>query len=91
MNLVNAIKASPRADEIKYVHTGTVAEYGNRTWQHPWGRVGDPLVPSCYDFYAVTKLRAERYVLEAELPNWVSLRQSGILHDNLFKTTWPTA
>ena len=85
VNLVNAIKASPRADEIKYVHTGTVAEYGNRTWQHPWGRVGDPLVPSCYDFYAVTKLRAERYVLEAELPNWVSLRQSGILHDNLFK------
>ena len=85
VNLINAIKASPRANEIKYVHIGTIAEYGNRDWQHPWGRVGDPLLPSAYDFYAVTKLRAERYLLESELPNWVVLRQSGILHDNLFK------
>ncbi|MDE5549136.1 MAG: NAD(P)-dependent oxidoreductase, partial [Clostridia bacterium] len=84
-NLIDAIKESPRANEIKYVHIGTVAEYGNRTWKHPWGRVGDPLVPSVYDFYAITKLRAERYLLEAELPNWVVLRQSGVLHDNLFK------
>ncbi|MDE6189894.1 MAG: NAD(P)-dependent oxidoreductase, partial [Clostridia bacterium] len=84
-NLIDAIKASPRADEIKYVHVGTVAEYGNRNWKHPWGRVGDPLVPSVYDFYAITKLKAERYLLEAELPHWVVLRQSGVLHDNLFK------
>ncbi|MEG1395026.1 MAG: NAD-dependent epimerase/dehydratase family protein [Clostridia bacterium] len=85
VNLVDTIKASPRANDIKYVHIGTVAEYGNRTWQHPWGRVGDPLLPSVYDFYAITKLRAERYVLEAQLPNWVVLRQSGVLHHNLFK------
>lgn len=85
VNLVDTIKESPRANEIKYVHIGTVAEYGNRDWQHPWGRVGDPLLPSVYDFYAITKLRAERYLLEAQLPNWVILRQSGILHDNLFK------
>ena len=84
-NLVDAIKESPRANEIKYVHIGTVAEYGNRNWKHPWGRVGDPLMPSVYDFYAITKLRAERYLLEADLPNWVVLRQSGVLHDNLFK------
>lgn len=84
MQLVDAIKNSPRADQIKYVHIGTVAEYGNRDWRHPWGRVGDPLVPSVYDFYAITKLRAERYVLEAELPHWVVLRQSGVLHHNLF-------
>ena len=84
-NLIDAIKESPRANEIKYVHIGTVAEYGNRNWKHPWGRVGDPLMPSVYDFYAITKLRAERYLLEADLPNWVVLRQSGVLHDNLFK------
>ncbi len=84
-NLVDAIKASPRANEVKLVHIGTVAEYGHRDWRHPWGRVGDPLVPSAYDFYAATKLRAERYLLEADLPNWVVLRQSGVLHDNLFK------
>ena len=85
VNLIDSIKESPRAKEIKYVHVGTIAEYGNRDWKHPWGRVGDPLVPSVYDFYAITKLKAERYLLEAELPNWVVLRQSGVLHDNLFK------
>lgn len=85
VNLVDAIGDDPRANEIKYVHIATVAEYGNRDWQHPWGRVGDPLLPSAFDFYAITKLRAERYVLEKNLPNWVVLRQSGVLHDNLFK------
>ena len=84
-NLVDSIKESGRAEQVKYVHIGTVAEYGNRDWHHPWGRVGDPLLPSCFDFYAVTKLRAERYLLEADLPCWVILRQSGVLHKNLFK------
>ncbi|MEG2084208.1 MAG: NAD(P)-dependent oxidoreductase [Clostridia bacterium] len=84
-NLIDSVKESPRAKDIKYVHIGTVAEYGNRNWKHPWGRVGDPLVPSIYDFYAITKLKAERYLLEAQLPNFVVLRQSGVLHDNLFK------
>ena len=46
VNLIDSIKESPRAKEIKYVHVGTIAEYGNRDWKHPWGRVGDPLVPS---------------------------------------------
>lgn len=82
-NLIDAIKASPRADEIKFVETGTVAEYGNRDFKHPWGRVGDPLMPSAFDFYAITKLRGERYVVESGLKNWVSLRQSGILYDNV--------
>ena len=84
-NLVDAIAESPRANEVKLVHIATVAEYGNRDWQHPWGRVGDPLLPSAFDFYAITKLRAERYLLEKGLPNWAVLRQSGVLHDNLFK------
>lgn len=84
-NLVDAIAESPRAKDIKLVHIATVAEYGNRDWQHPWGRVGDPLLPSAFDFYAITKLRAERYLLEKGLPNWAVLRQSGVLHDNLFK------
>lgn len=82
-NLVDAIKQSKRVNEIKFVTVETVAEYGNRDYQHPWGRVGDPLIVSSYDYYAVTKLRGERYVLEADLPHWVSLRQSGILYDNL--------
>jgi NAD dependent epimerase/dehydratase family. len=97
-NLCDAIVAHPRRDEIKFVEVGTVAEYGNRDYHHPWGRVGDPLLVSAYDFYACTKLRAERHIIESGLKYWVSLRQSGILYDNfmlnnlndglMFHTCW---
>ena len=99
-NLCDAIKENPRADKIKFIEIGTVAEYGNRTYQHPLGRVGDPLIVSAFDFYAVTKLRAERHIIESGLRYWVSLRQSGILYDNfmmanlhdglMFHTCWNT-
>jgi len=84
VRLVDAIKASGRADNIKFVNVATVALYGNRSYKHPWARVGDPLIPSSYDYYAATKLMAERYVLDAELPCFISLRQTAILHHNLF-------
>ena len=100
VNLCDAIKENPRHDEIKFIEIGTVAEYGNRTYQHPWIRVGDPLLVSAFDFYAVTKLRAERHIIESGLRYWVSLRQSGILYDNfmmanlhdglMFHTAWNT-
>lgn len=100
VNLCEAIKENPRADKIKFIEVGTVAEYGNRDYHHPWGRVGDPLIVSAYDFYAITKLRAERHIIESGLKYWVSLRQSGILYDNfmmnnlhdglMFHTCWNT-
>ncbi|MEG1613413.1 MAG: NAD(P)-dependent oxidoreductase [Clostridia bacterium] len=99
-NLCDAIAAHKRCNEIKFIEIGTVAEYGNRDYKHAWGRVGDPLIVSCYDFYACTKLRAERHIIESGLKYWVSLRQSGILYDlfmmnNLndglmFHTCWNT-
>ncbi len=97
-NLCDAIAANPRHDEIKFIEIGTVAEYGNRNFKHAWGRVGDPLIVSAFDFYACTKLRAERHIIESGLKYWVSLRQSGILYDNfmlnnlndglMFHTAW---
>lgn len=69
----------------KLVHISTVALYGHRNYLHPWGRVGDPLLPSVYDYYAVSKLKGERYVLESEVKNFVVLRQTGILHKNMLK------
>ena len=39
-----------------------------------WGRVGDPIKPSMFDYYAVSKVAAERYVIESGLKYWVSLR-----------------
>lgn len=82
--LVNAVKSLPQ--QPKFVHISTVALYGNRDWRHPWGRVGDPLLVSPYDSYAMHKLRGERYLLEAELDCWVVLRQTAMLHANMMKT-----
>ena len=44
-----------------------------------WGRVGDPIKPSLFDYYAVSKIAAERLVIESGLKYWVSLRQTGII------------
>jgi nucleoside-diphosphate-sugar epimerase len=83
-NIVDAIISSARADTIKYVHIATVAMYGNRTYPHVWGRVGDPIISSDYDVYSLYKLKAERYVLDSGIKNFVSLRQTGILHKYMF-------
>ncbi|NLY81546.1 MAG: NAD-dependent epimerase/dehydratase family protein [Clostridiales bacterium] len=79
-NIVKAIKSQPNPDLIKLVYIGTIAETGNRSVPVHWGRIGDPIVPSLYDYYAVSKIAAERLVIESALKNWVSLRQTGILH-----------
>lgn len=79
-NIVDAIKASGRQDEIKLVHISTVAVYGNRDYKHPWCRMGDPIISSAYDFYSAAKIKGERYVLDSGLPHWVVLRQSAVYH-----------
>ncbi len=78
--IVDAIKESGRADEIKLVHISTVAVYGNRDYHHPWARMGDPVMSSAYDYYSAAKVKGERYVLESGLKNWVVLRQSAVYH-----------
>jgi nucleoside-diphosphate-sugar epimerase/ferredoxin len=67
----------------KLIHISTVAVYGCRNHLHPWGRVGDPLLPSAYDSYAVSKIKGERYVLDSAVKTWAVLRQTGILHDKM--------
>lgn len=99
-NLAEAIGAAENPDLKKLVHIGSVAEYGNRFFPLQWGRVGDPLLSSPYDYYAVTKIKGERSVVESGLKYWVSLRQSGILYDDvltknlndglIFHTCWNT-
>ena len=79
-NILKAIEAQPNGIEhIKYIHTGTVAETGDRLPPIHCGRVGDPLKPSIYDYYAVTKIAGERAVLESDLKYWVSLRMTFIM------------
>lgn len=81
-NLVDAVIAG--GNEIAFVHIATVALYGNRTYPHVWGRVGDPIISSDYDYYSLYKLKAERYLLESGLKKFVSLRQTGVLHKFMF-------
>lgn len=73
VNLITAIKEQGRQDEVKFVYIGTVAETGDRMPPIHWGRVGDPIKPSMFDYYAVSKVAAERYVIESGLKYWVSL------------------
>lgn len=81
MALVDAIKrCNPQP---KYIHVSTMALYGNRNEKHLYGRVGDPLLVSPFDHYAMHKLRGERYALEANLDCWAVLRQTAMLHPNM--------
>lgn len=80
-NLVNAIIES--GNTARLIFFSTVAVYGHRGEQHHWGRVGDPLMPSVFDAYGASKVRAERFILESELKHWVILRETGVLYDNL--------
>ena len=80
INIVRAIEAQPRGREhIRLIYTGTVAETGDRLQDIQWGRVGDPLKPSIFDYYAVTEIAGERAVLESDIRHWVSLRMTYIM------------
>ncbi len=82
-NIVRAVKAQPNADDIRLMYVGTVAETGDRNPPIHWGRCGDPIKISVYDHYAISKTIAEGLFAESGLKHWVSLRQSGILHNNI--------
>ncbi len=82
-NIVDALLERDDFQQVKLIYVGTVAETGNRPTPYHWGRIGDPLVPSVFDYYALSKIAAERYVIESGLKYWVSLRQTGIMHENI--------
>lgn len=79
MNIIEAIKECGQGDTTKLAYIGTIAETGDRMPPIHWGRVGDPIKPSVFDYYAVSKVAAERAVIESGLKYWVSLRQTGII------------
>lgn len=82
-NIVDAIKARKDKDDVALIYIGSVAQTGNHDEPTHWGRTGDPIMAAEFDYYAVSKIRAERIVAESGLKRWVSLRQSGILHPGL--------
>ncbi|MBN2045362.1 MAG: NAD(P)-dependent oxidoreductase [Anaerolineales bacterium] len=82
-NIVRAVKSQPDPDAVRLVNIGTVAQTGDRLPPIHIGRVGDPVLPSAYDYYACSKAEAERIVAESGLKYWVSLRQTFILSFSL--------
>ena len=71
--MTDAVRAC--SPQPAFIHISSVAVYGNRTMAHPFGRVGDPLLPSPFEAYELHKLKAERYVLDAGLEKFVILRE----------------
>lgn len=90
-NVVKAILAQPRKDDVKAVYIGSVAQYGDRNPPFHWGTADDPQTPAKFDMYALSKIRAEEIFANAGLKHWVSLRQSGILYPGILKVLNPTA
>jgi len=88
-NVVEAIRTAGDADRTRLVYIGTIAETGSRNAPIHWGRTGDPIKISAYDHYAVTKTEAEAVIAESGLRYWVSLRQSGMAHYNMWRTFDP--
>ena len=79
LNLIEAVKREPDGvNRIKFTSIGSVAEIGDRLPPIHMVRVGDPLKPSVGDFYATTKMAAERALIESGLKYWVSIRQTYI-------------
>lgn len=83
--IVDAIKRSGGAERVRLVYIGTVAQTGSRNAPIHWGRTGDPIKISAFDHYAVTKTQAEAIVAESGIRHWVSLRQSGMAHFDMWR------
>ncbi len=79
LHIIEAIKRQKNPDAIGLVYVGTVGQTGCRRDPIHWGRVGDPIKGSMFDYYSTSKIAAERAVFESGLKKWVSLRQSGML------------
>jgi nucleoside-diphosphate-sugar epimerase len=89
-NLLDAIKSEPDgAERIRFVNIGSVAQYGDRLPPIENIKVGDPLKPSVYDYYALTKCDAETMVVESGLQYWASMRQTFICIPNLMSLLDP--
>ena len=52
-NMIEVIKGLGQEEKTRFVYIGTVAETGDRMPPIHWGRVGDPIKPSMFDYYAV--------------------------------------
>lgn len=78
-NIVDAIMQRNMQDTCKFVYISSVSVYGDRQAPIHWGRVGDPIHVSYEDYYGLSKIASERYLIESPLKYWAILRQTGII------------
>ncbi|TFF97710.1 MAG: NAD(P)-dependent oxidoreductase [Promethearchaeota archaeon] len=79
-SIIKAIESQPGGSKhIKLISIGTVAATGDRLPPIHHGRIGDPMKPSVFDYYAITKIRGEMALCESDLKYWASLRQTFIM------------
>jgi nucleoside-diphosphate-sugar epimerase len=84
-NIIDAIKNEPEGlERIKFITISSVAVYGDRLPPYHMLKVGDPVMPAVGDFYALSKIRAEREIIESGLKNWAVIRQTFITIVDLF-------
>ena len=86
--LVEAIEAE-NPEHIRLVYVGTVAKYGDRLPPVHVGRTGDPVIPSIYDHYAVSKVKGELAVMQSGIKHRASIRQTFIMIPKLFSLMDP--
>ena len=77
LNIIKAIKEQPDPDKVRFAYVGTVAMTGSRLEPVHFGRIGDPLMPSIHDYYALSKVFSEAALFDSGLKYWVSIRQTG--------------
>ncbi len=86
--IVEAIEARD-PEHTRMVYIGSVAEYGDRLPPVHVGRTGDPIVPSVFDTYALSKIEGELCVMQSGIKHRVSLRQTFIMIPGLFSLMDP--
>jgi nucleoside-diphosphate-sugar epimerase len=81
--LVEAIEAEDPG-HIRLVHVATVALYGDRLPPVHVCRTGDPVIPSVFDYYALSKIDGELAVMQSKIKHRVSLSQTFIMIPGIF-------
>ena len=79
-NIIAAVRSLPAPGDVAVVGIGSVAEAGPRNPPRHWGRIGDPVQVSRFDEYGLSKVIAERELVDSGLPRWTWLRLPGIIH-----------
>jgi nucleoside-diphosphate-sugar epimerase len=76
-------------ENVRMVYISSIATYGDRLPPLHWGRTGDPVIPSKFDNYALTKIRAELAVMHSRIRYKVVLRQTFIMIPDLLSLMDP--